>query len=113
VQDCNLAEQKNQNRKEMKRKSLKFKMQEIAKIGTLRTYSREEALEYCVKEYSFDVEFMNKQIEETKDSYDRGLILCLFTAYPEKANSLNTAYISQRSKSLAEFVDHIAYPINF
>jgi len=113
VLQCNLAEQKNQKRKEMKRKSLQFKLQEIAKIGILRTYSREEAIKFAQQSYPDDSDFTAKQIVQTEDAYNRGLILCVFRAYDEKVESVNTAYVSQLTKSLADFVTNIVYIINF
>jgi len=99
----------------MKRKSLNFKLREIAKVGTLRTYSREEAIEYVRSEsvFDYDKEQTAQKIEHTKQAYNTGLIFCVFRAYPDKANSLFTEHISQFTKSLPDFVINIVWALNF
>ena len=97
----------------MKHKSLQFKIREIAKIGTLKSYSLEEALEYTEKEYREDPLFLINQCTEIKDGYSRGLILCSFTAYPGTVNKVDVSCATQITPSLADFVLNVAYPINF
>lgn len=93
----------------MKRKSLQFKIQEIAKIGTLRSYSFQEALEHAEKEHMGDPLFLISLIE----GYSRGLILCSFIAYQEMIDKVDISSAFQITPSLADFVSNVAYPINF
>jgi hypothetical protein len=94
-----------------KRKSLRFKLAEISKIGTIRTYSRQEAAEIH-SQYPYDTE---ADLKECHDRYDRGLILCGFKCYPEaeKLDSVEATAVMQFTTGLDVFVHNIAYPINF
>lgn len=91
----------------MKRKSLQFKLQEIAKIGTLRTYSRDEALAYYRDGFREDTEAAAEMTIKTRDAYDRGLILCSFKVYEKK--EIDIISCSQFAKSLADFVINVVY----
>ena len=91
----------------MKRKSLQFKLREIAKIGTLRTYSRDEALKFYREGYREDPEFVEKMVKKVRDAYDRELILCSFVAY-EKSD-VEVLQVHQLTKSLSDFVINVVY----
>lgn len=94
----------------MKRRSLQTKLQEIAKVGTLRTYSRDEAMAYFRNGFREDPEYLEKQLPYIRDAYDRGLILCSYEAY-EKSDT--PVEVNQITNSLAEFVLNIVYPFIF
>ena len=91
----------------MKRKSLQFKLQEIAKVGTLRTYSRNEALKFYREGYREDPEFVEEMVVKVRDAYDRGLILCSFFTY-EKSD-IGDLQVHQLTQSLAFFVINVVY----
>jgi hypothetical protein len=91
----------------MKRKSLQFKFQEVTKLGTLRSYSKDEAYIFYYNEYKKDRAFRDEMISKANNAYDRGLVLCSFKAFEgSNAGCLN---VSQFTKSLASFVLDVCY----
>lgn len=93
------------------RKSLRTKLAEISKIGTIKTYSRQEALQiFSAYPYGAD-----EDLKEVNDKYDRGLILCAFDCYTEYHNldTVKATKVIQFTTGIDAFVQNVAYPINF
>ncbi len=94
----------------MKRKSLHFKLQEITKFGTLRTFSKDEAYIFYFNEYKENIEFRDEMITKTNSAYERGLILCSFKAY-DKSNAAGCLQVDQFATSLAAFILNVCYTL--
>ena len=91
-----------------KRMSLAMKIAAVNKIGTIKSLSRQEAIEES-KINSEDQEHIN----DVNEHYDRGLIYCVYEAYDGADVNVDIMKVGQFTQNLANFVQHVAYPINF
>lgn len=95
----------------MTRKSFQHKLRVVNQNGTLRTYSREEAITYYMITFAQDKETREELVRSTNKAYDRNLILCHYKAYPHLEEQQDIPEVLQLTTSLVDFVDNIAFPI--